>query len=149
MITKVLNEDIFKTPHKHIAFAINTEGSNDAGFAGQVASRYAPKLANTGKKKLGEVVTVESKGKTFHGLVCHSLKDGWNDSPKTITECLDKIKTDDDESIAVVLMGAGMIGQMSGADVIANAKAIHKSKKNVVLYSLEYGEKAVFDALKK
>ena len=147
MITKVLNEDVFKTPYSHIAFAINTEGFNDAGFAGQVSGRYAPALANTGEKKLGEIVSIKAGEKTFHGLVCHSLKNGWNDAPQAITSCLEKIETD--EPIAVVLMGAGFIGQMSGANVIANAKAIHKANKNIVLYSLEYSEKAVFDAVKK
>lgn len=147
MITKVLNEDVFKTPYKHIAFAINTEGFNDAGFAGQVSGRYAPTLANTGKKQLGEIVSIQAGEKTFHGLVCHSLKNGWKGAPEAITSCLEKIETD--EPIAVVLMGAGMIGQMSGADVIANAKAIHKAKKNIVLHSLEYTEKSVFDAVNK
>ncbi|MCC6323269.1 hypothetical protein IT400_00575 [Candidatus Nomurabacteria bacterium] len=147
MIKNVKNEDVFKTPHRHIAFAINTEGFNDAGFAGQVSLRFAPELASTGEKELGEVISIKAGEKTFHGLVCHSLKKGWGDAPKAITSCLEKIDTD--EPIAVVLMGAGMIGQMSGADVVANAKAIHNAKKDIILYCLEYSEKAVFDAVNK
>ncbi len=148
MITKVINGNVFDTPYNHIAFAINTKGYNDAGFAGQVSERV-PKIANTGKKDLGEVVSIESKGKIFHGLVCHSLEDnGWGGAPKAIITCLEKIQVTDTEPIAVVLMGAGMIGQMSGADVKANIRAIHQSKKNCVVYSLQYSEKAIFDVLK-
>ncbi len=148
MITDVINEDVFKTPHKHIAFAINTEGSNDGGFAGQVTSRFVPELANTGGVQLGEIKTASAKGKTFHGLVCHSLSKGWENAPKIITECLDKIEIPDNEPIAIVLMGAGMIGTLSGADPRANVKAIHASKKNCILYSLEYSKVAVEEAIK-
>ena len=35
MVVKTIQEDIFNTEAKHIAFAVNTEGYNDAGFAGQ------------------------------------------------------------------------------------------------------------------
>lgn len=147
MITKVLNEDVFTTDCKHIAFAVNTKGFNDSGFAGQVCSRYAPEFANTGEKKLGDLVSVKADEKTFHGLVCHSLEvGGWDNAPSAITETLNKIEAD--EPIAVVLMGAGMIGRMSGADVIANVKAIHQSEKKIILHSLEFSEKAIFDVLK-
>jgi len=40
MIVNMVRGNIFETPHSRIAFAVNTEGSNDAGFAGQVSSRY-------------------------------------------------------------------------------------------------------------
>ncbi len=143
MIQKVLNEDIFDTPHSHIAFAINTEGINDSGFAGEVFSRFAPELVYTGPRKLGEVVSITSGDKTFHGMVCHSLDRGWGDnSSEVIISCLEKIETKNNEPIAVVLMGVN-----SGGDVIANAKAIHKANKTIVLYSLEYGQEAIFHAM--
>jgi hypothetical protein len=147
MIINVLNEDVFNTDLKHIAFAINTEGYNDAGFAGQVSKR-APQLANTGEQKLGDVITVEANGKQFHGLVCHSLSgSGWKNAPEAICNALDMIVAPDDEPIAVVLMGAGMIGQMSGANVVDNTKAIHASKKKCVLHTFEYTKGAVLGAL--
>ena len=39
MVVSTENKDIFKTEAKHIAFAINKEGYNDAGFAGAVFSQ--------------------------------------------------------------------------------------------------------------
>lgn len=147
MIIDVKNEDVFLTPLKHIAFAINTEGYNDAGFAGQV-SRRAPQLANTGKQNFGDVISVEAVGKHFHGLVCHSLGgEGWSGAPQAIIKALDMIQSPEDEPIAVVLMGAGMIGQMSGANVRANTKAIHASKKKCVVHTLEYSKAAVLEVL--
>mgnify|MGYP001602394008 CR=1 FL=1 len=56
MIVNTTRGDVFQAPHKHIAFAVNTEGYNDAGFAGAVSSRYWPELANTGTKKLGDAL---------------------------------------------------------------------------------------------
>lgn len=151
MITDVINGDIFNTPHKHIAFAINTEGFNDSGFAGQVAMR-APQITtpSIGGNNLGDVVSAEVEGKTFHGLVCHSLKEnGWKHAPSSIIECLNKINVSDDEPIAIILMGAGMIGQMSGADIKANINAIYASKKNCIIYTPEYTKKAVLDVVDK
>ncbi len=147
MITKVVTGNVFDTQARHIAYAINTQGFNDSGFAGQVAT-HCPQLANTGENSLGAVVTAEANGKFFHGLVCHSLEPGgWKEAPKSIIASLERIETEDDEPIAVVLMGAGMIGQMSGADVRANVKAIHESKKNCILYTLDYNGQAVLKVL--
>ena len=150
MITEVKNDDIFNTDLKHVAFAVNTEGYNDSGFAGAVTSKFAPELASTGGNHLGEVLTSTTKdGKSFHGLVCHSLKgEGWSKAPETITKCLNAIETGESEKIAVILMGGGMIGQMSGANLLANIKAIHASEKSCVVYTLEYTEQAVWDVIK-
>ena len=38
MVVRTIQEDIFKSDAKHIAFAVNVEGCNDSGFAGQVSS---------------------------------------------------------------------------------------------------------------
>ncbi len=48
MIKDVITGNIFKTNCKHIAFAINTDGYNDAGFSGQVGN-YTEKFINTGE----------------------------------------------------------------------------------------------------
>ncbi len=148
MITDVVTGDVFRTNLKHIAFAINAEGFNDAGFAGMVTSQFVPALENTGPKVLGTVLSTTTRGKTFHGLVCHKLEiDGWKKTPEVIKICLDKIEAPETEPIAIVLMGAGMIGQMSGADVKANIKAIHLSKKNCIVYTLEYTKDAIMNVL--
>jgi hypothetical protein len=136
MIVNATRGDAFKTPHKHIAFAVNTDGSNDVGFAGAVSSRYWPGLINTGQKKLGETMSKNCKGKTFHALVCYELSgDGWNKTAETVTKCLDSLDLPDDETIAIVLIGAGMIGQLGGADVFAILGGMARSKKRVAVYN--------------
>lgn len=76
-------------------------------------------------------------GKTFHALVCHSLGgDGWKRTPQTAEQCLNALDVPEDETIAVVLMGAGMIGQMGGADVFGNLGGMARSKKRVAVYTL-------------
>lgn len=137
MIVDTIRGDVFKASHAHIAFAVNTEGFNDAGFAGAVSSRHWNELANTGKKKLGDVLSKNGKGKTFHALVCHSLGgDGWNKTAETVTKCLDSLDVPDTETIAVVLMGAGMVGQMGGADVYSILGGMARSKKRLAVYTL-------------
>lgn len=137
MVVKTTRGNVFNTSHKHIAFAVNVEGYNDAGFAGQVASKFRPELANTGGNKLGEVISFEANGKTFHALVCHSLeRGGWTETPKYAEQCLNMLDVPEDETIAVVLMGAGPVGQMMGADVKAIAEAMDRSKKKLEVYSL-------------
>ncbi|TAN57315.1 hypothetical protein EPN15_04675 [Patescibacteria group bacterium] len=113
MIINTVRSDVFQTPDKHIVFAVNIEGFNDAGFAGVVSSLYWPELANTGPKKLGEVLSKNGKGKIFHALVCHSLgSDGWKKTAEIVTKCLDSLDVPDNETIAIVLMGAGIVGQI-------------------------------------
>ena len=147
MVTDAIPGNVFETPYKHIAFAVNTEGHNDAGFAGQVSSKI-PSFANTGGNELGDILEGFVEGKNFYGLVCHSFGgDGWENAPNAITACLDKLNVPEDETIAVVLMGAGMIGQLSGANVKENIRAIHRSKKKCVIYNLMYTKKAVMNEI--
>ncbi len=40
MIIKTKSGDILKGNEKRIAFAVNIEGVNDAGFAGMISSRF-------------------------------------------------------------------------------------------------------------
>jgi len=137
MIVDMIRGNVFETPHPNIAFAVNTEGFNDAGFAGQVSSRYWKELTNTGKKKLGDVLSHKANGKSFHALVCHSFGgDGWKKTAETVTKCLDSLNVPDTETIAVVLMGAGLIGQMGGADVFAVLGGMARSRKRVSVYTL-------------
>lgn len=136
MIVDRVRGDIFAAPQKHIAFAVNTEGYNDAGFAGQVSSRIWPKLASTGGNNLGDVLTHKNGSKTYHALVCHSLESGgWDETPRIARECLDKLDVPEGEEIAVVLMGSGPIGMMQGADVNAILVGMELSKKKLIVYT--------------
>jgi hypothetical protein len=137
MIEKQVRGDVLTSGHQHIVFAVNTEGYNDSGFAGLVSGKYWPKLAMIGDQPLGRVLEHSVNGRTFHAIVCHSLGlKGWDQAPKAIFEGLDQIMVGQNETIGAVMMGAGMIGQMQGADVAANLKAIEQSKHKVVVYSL-------------
>lgn len=124
--------DILNGGETRIAFAVNTEGINDAGFAGLVSRKYWPELANIGKCKLGTVLTKTTDGITFYALVCHSLKDGWNNQTEVIKKCFDSIETD--ESIASISIGTGFVGAFSGADFSQIKEGMELSNKKIILY---------------
>ncbi len=129
-------KNILESGEKHIAFGVNTEGCNDSGFAGIVASRYLPELAYIGEKmecKLGTVLTKNSDdGITFYALVCHSLKDGWNNQSDTIKQCFDAIECD--EKIASIAIGTGFVGMISGANFKEIKDGMERSKAKIILY---------------
>ena len=134
MIVKTVRGDIFNTEAKHIAFAINTEGVNDAGFAGIVARKYWPELESCGKHELGTVLSKTVGDKTFHALVCHSLRSGWgDDQTEVIRQCFDSIPADG-EQVASIAIGTGLIGVLSGADFKQILCGMHDSKQEIVLH---------------
>ncbi len=135
MIVERVVGDVFNTELKVIAFAVNTDGNNNTGFAGQVSERFWPELEHTGGNRLGDVLRLEKSGKTFYALVCHEIAlGGWLETPTVVRQCLNSIPGDED--IALVLMGTGFIGQMLGADVDAILNAIDASDKRVHVYTL-------------
>lgn len=138
MILETIRGDIFESPHKHIIFAVNTEGFNDAGFAGLVAYRYWPELANTGPQIIGTVLSKESDERVFHAVVCHSLsgEPGWNQAPETVRRCLDELDVPEEEVVGAVLVGAGLIGMMSGANPHAIHDAMNNSNRQLKVYHL-------------
>lgn len=142
MVTRTIQEDIFKTDVKHIAFAVNVEGFNDSGFAGQVSSQYWNELENCEQHEIGTVLSKTIGNKTFHALVCHSLHDGWGENQaEIIKECFDKIPSNG-ETIATIAIGTGFIGMMSGADFRQIVCGMHESQQNIVLHA-EYTLEAV------
>lgn len=135
MIVNQIRGNIFAASQKRIAFAVNKEGINDDGFAGQISDEIWPQLADTGGNNLGEVLTHVKDDVTYYAIVCHSLDPGgWKDTPTILAECLDKINIPPSEEIAIVLMGSGLIGLAGGADVTAILKAMEESKNKLVVY---------------
>lgn len=129
--------DIFDTPHRHIAFAVNMEGDSNYGFARAVAKRGWPELAQIVPRKLGETVSKQCGDKTYHALVCHSLQaGGWAEAGMWVTTCLDSLDVPDDETIAIVFIGNGDIGRILGADTASILDGMRRSKKKLVVYSL-------------
>lgn len=138
----MIRADIWKTKYKHIAFAVNTEGHNDVGFAGQVCSRiwaklaYTGPLANTGPRQFGEILSFKAIGKTFHALVCHSLaENGWKNTPEVLEECLNSLDVSNKETIAIVQIGDGVMGYVGGADEFAILGAMARSEKRLCVYN--------------
>lgn len=135
MVIKTVQDDIFNSEAKHIAFAVNTEGYNDAGFAGKVSSKYWPELAICGEHEIGTVLSKTVGDKTFHALVCHSLHNGWGENQaEVIKECFDNIPIND-EPIATIAIGTGFVGMMSGANFRQIVCGMHDSKQQIMLHA--------------
>lgn len=129
--------DVSQGSERHVAFAVNSEGYNDAGLAGSIAYNYWPELAKTGPIRMGEVLSKNTGKKVFHALVVHSLtEDGWAEAPQYIEACFNELHIPTDEEIASVAMGAGMIGRLSGANPAENLAAMERSNKSIVIYDL-------------
>ena len=125
-------QDILAGGETRIAFAVNTEGYNDAGFAGVISRKYWPQLANAGKCELGTVLKKECNGVTFFALVCHSLESGWKDQTETIRKCFDQIEGD--APVASISIGTGLIGMLSGAKFDEIKAGMEASKAKIILY---------------
>lgn len=142
MIVDIVYGDVLKTSCNHIAFAVRTKGYNNGGFEGQVSSRFWSDLTYfPDEKALGSVLSKKVEEKTFHALICYEFKSGqkggWDMTPQVVTQCLDSLDIPPDETVAVVLMGAGLVGQTMGTDVLAILGGLARSKKKVVIYTLE------------
>ena len=124
--------NILEGGEHHIAFAVNTEGYNDSGFAGVISRNYWSELANAGECELGTVLTKEVDGVHFYALVCHSLHDGWQNQEAVIMKCFNAIKTD--EPIASISIGTGFIGMVQGANFAKIKAGMEKSNKKIILY---------------
>lgn len=135
MVVKTVQDNIFNSEAKHIAFAVNAEGYNDSGFAGQVSRKYWNELANCGEHEIGTVLSKTIGDKTFHALVCHSLHGVWGENQaEIIKECFDKIPADGDP-IATIAIGTGLIGKLSGANFRQIVCGMHDSTQQIMLYA--------------
>ena len=144
MVVKTIQDNIFNSEAKHIAFAVNTEGFNDSGFAGQIAATYWPELENCGEHELGTVLSKTVEDKTFHALVCHSLYNGWGDNQsEIIKECFDLIPANG-EPIATIAIGTGLVGMLGGADFRQIVCGMHDSHQQILLHC-NYTLKAVIN----
>lgn len=135
MVVKTVQDNVFNSEAKHIAFAVNAEGYNDSGFAGQVSRKYWNELANCGEHEIGTVLSKTIGDKTFHALVCHSLHGDWGENQaEIIKECFDKIPADG-EPIATIAIGTGLIGMLSGANFRQIVCGMHDSTQQIMLYA--------------
>ncbi len=133
MIIKTKKGDILKGNENRIAFAVNVEGVNDAGFAGMISKRFWPELADIGETKLGTVLTKKVDGIEFFALCCHSLETGWDNQKEVIKECFDAIPGD--EPVASISIGTGLIGRFSGANFGLIKAGMEASNAEIILYN--------------
>lgn len=135
MVVKTVQDDIFNSDAKHIAFAVNTEGYNDFGFSGQISDKYWNELADCGEHEIGTVLSKTIGDKTFHALVCHSLYNGWGENQaEVIKECFDKIPANGGP-IATIAIGTGYVGEKSGADFGQIVCGMQDSEQKISLYA--------------
>ena len=110
--------------------------ANDAGFAGQISSRYWPELAHIGPQQLGTVLTHQGNHRTFYALVCHSLeRGGWYTAPQNITTCLESLDLPHDFYLASVAIGYGPVGRMGGADTFAILNALARAPYRFTIFT--------------
>lgn len=136
MITDVIEGEILEIVYPHVAFGINIEGIVKwDGFVSQKICPFSMGFSVTGKRQLGEVITIPTGLEKYHGMVCYSVENGWKNTPNAIKACLDKIETKEDESIYVATLGTDLFDQMPWSSVRESIKAIHLSKKNCIVYT--------------
>lgn len=130
--------DIFDTPADHIAFAVhwpNTNGhynNDDGGFSSLVA-KYGWNDLGTIRFEKGVPVSKKIRGKYFHALPVHTPEvGGWDEAPKLIEDCLNRLEVPSTEVITTVLIGGGNAGQKYKASV-SNIEGMIRSYKTVVL----------------
>lgn len=138
MIVDIRTGDVIQGPERHVAFAVNSLGINTNGLAGDIADRFWPEIEDMGRVRMGEMLSKDCGQKVFHALVVHApgSEGGWSEAPLHIETCLNRLEVPDDELIASVAMGAGMVGMMTGANPGANLAAMARSEKKIVVYDL-------------
>lgn len=124
--------DILNGNEKRIAFAVNSEGVNDSGFAGIISRRFWPELAFIGETELGSVLTKKVGDVEYFALCCHSLKNGWGDQRNLIKQCFDAIPGD--APVASISIGTGLVGIHSGAQFSLIKAGMEDSNKKIILY---------------
>lgn len=124
--------DILAGNEKRIAFAVNSEGVNDSGFAGMISRKFWPELAFIGETKLGSILAKKVGDVEYFALCCHSLKSGWSDQRNLIKRCFDAIPGD--EPVASISIGTGLVGILSGAQFSLIKAGMEDSNKKIILY---------------
>jgi hypothetical protein len=124
--------NILNGNEKRIAFAVNSEGVNDSGFAGMISQKFWRELAFIGETEIGTVLTKKVGGVEYFALCCHSLKNGWGDQRRVIKQCFDAIPGD--EPVASISIGTGFVGVLSGAQFSLIKAGMEDSNKKIILY---------------
>lgn len=155
MIVDLKRGNVLTESDLPVAFCVNTQGFNDAGFAGQVSRNLWPELALIGPTELGRLLMHRADdGRKFYAMCVHSLEvvgepgPLWEEAPRLIFDLVQEIKGlgyhadsamwgfDPGYRLAVPLPGAGMAGRLSGADEMANLGALARADIAVEVWTL-------------
>ena len=135
MVVKTCRDNILESKTKQIAFAVTKEGINQFGFANFIAEEYWPELSRIGEHKLGTVISHESDGIIFHGLVCYSIENGFPDNQEEIIrKCFDNIPSNGNV-VSAVPIGTQFAEIHAGARYKEIFTGIHKSKQKTQIYT--------------
>ena len=139
MIIKAVNENIFNTEAKHIAFATSIEGWNNTKLALDIINNnYWREIEDCGEHEMGTVISKQIGDKTFHALVCYSYNKGWGkNQADNIRTCLDKIETNG-EPIAITDIGEGSESLHSDVSFPKLLCGMQESKQDIILYTEWY-----------
>lgn len=108
-IREIVSDDILDDIRRgdHIIFSLNTHGlhpDSNVGysFVNRVIDNYSTEFKSQTEREFGQIVTVESEEYNcfFHGIVNHSIVEGWpegempweNNSYRAITEALNTLE---------------------------------------------------------
>ncbi len=135
MVVRTVQDDIFNSEAKHIAFAFSSEGIIDSEFVWNICKQYWNELENCGEHAMGTVLSKTVGDKTFHALVCHSSRKGWGDNQAVIIkECFDNIPANG-EPIATIAIGNGILGRILGANFRQIVCGMHESQQQIMLHA--------------
>lgn len=129
-------------PYRYVVFAVSTEhGTADSDFREPFIVRRD--WSQIRQLKMGEIIWRETeqgelfgekKIKDYYAIVCFECKpDGWQNTPQTVQDCLDRLQVSDEEEVAVEFMGTGLESRNCQPDVFAIMDAIARSKKRIIL----------------
>ena len=135
----------------HIIFGVNVEGimpntGVGYGFQNRVAEEHSGKFFSLGEKEIGEVVSVFVEEENFwlHGVVNHSVREGWDpDNYDTVQLALDKLWAEHEDEVVrpmkTMWLGKGKSrqhGETKGS-VIKGIQSLVNSKGDFVVYYVE------------
>ena len=133
MVVRTSQDSILKSETKQVVFAVSKEGINLLGFPKYIADNYWPGLARTEELPYGSVISYESDGIIFHGIVCYSIRDGFPDNQKEIIKlCFDNIPSGD-KVVSSLPIGTQCFERHFGADFKEILEGIHSSDQPVEL----------------
>ena len=128
IVGNIPNEE--RVPYKHIILGVSPEGARD------LILKISVNKTNTGRKKLGEVISYRIDDKIFHICVCFSLhENGFRRTSQSIEDCLNKLILENETVAVIILDNSGI--KIPEKKTLTILGGIARSNKHVVFYCKE------------